>query len=368
MSSERQSPDDRELDDFLSGRHPISDAYGKTKNGKTPADAEAAIFDFAETTARSNRVRRRVRWQRPLAVAAVLVLSLGVLLNVWQGTEVREPGPASDASMQQEVAVATPATAPTDSTGSPSADAPPAPSAPAPQPPQNPGQKTQSPPVLAAAPRPDPGIPSESAAMADRASASFSGDSQETAVLTEAESQRRREAVAGSMILGALYDDSHGLKSRVKPVPQKRPVFDGMPLGLVSREAVLQRYGKPARSSSADGGTGQADDVIIDTYETLRDKPDLFEFYYTPKHLSLEAVRQVLADPVDVNAFEQALGWHSSDVRDVSQPPCRFPIDPAPAAARTEQLRYRQNTAGGVYSTVSDSGRVLEVIYQLGCN
>lgn len=99
MSSEPPMPDDRELDEFLSGRSPISSAYRDASRETAPPELDAAVLAAARVPP---RVPRRSRWIRPLAFAATFVLSLGVLLSVW-----REPG-----LRQQVVPGQSPASAP----------------------------------------------------------------------------------------------------------------------------------------------------------------------------------------------------------------------------------------------------------------
>ncbi|MGQ0699754.1 MAG: hypothetical protein ACT4PZ_16110 [Panacagrimonas sp.] len=87
MSSE---PDERELDEFLAGRDRIGAAYREASRGESaPAELDAAILLAAKEAVRTP-LRRRPRWLQPLVVAATLVLSLGVLLNLWRDPETRQ--------------------------------------------------------------------------------------------------------------------------------------------------------------------------------------------------------------------------------------------------------------------------------------
>ena len=107
MSSERKPPDDSDLEDFLAGRHPVGRAYREITSGETaPRELDDAILRMAREHAaapppqddvpeksdvvRALPVRRRPRWLQPLAVAATLALSLGVLMNIWRHPEMRE--------------------------------------------------------------------------------------------------------------------------------------------------------------------------------------------------------------------------------------------------------------------------------------
>ena len=90
MSSDRKMPDDRELEDFLAGLHPVGKAYREaSKDEGAPPELDAAILTAAREAVRTPRARRP-RWFQPVAVAATLALSLGVLLNIWRDPETRE--------------------------------------------------------------------------------------------------------------------------------------------------------------------------------------------------------------------------------------------------------------------------------------
>lgn len=104
MSSEHEPPDDRELDDFLAGRGELSAAYRAAARGEhAPPELDAAILANARTAAQLpppfQRLHRRPRWLRPVAVAATLVFSLGVMLSLWREPDARRlalpPQPAA---------------------------------------------------------------------------------------------------------------------------------------------------------------------------------------------------------------------------------------------------------------------------------
>lgn len=91
MSSDadRKPPDDRELEDFLAGRHPVGKAYREASGDETaPPELDALILGAAREAVRTPRVRRP-RWVQPVAVAATLALSLGVLMNLWRDPDTR---------------------------------------------------------------------------------------------------------------------------------------------------------------------------------------------------------------------------------------------------------------------------------------
>lgn len=104
MSSEHE-PDDRELEDFLAGRDPIGKAYREAARDETaPRELDAAILSAARAAV-GRPLRRRPRWLQPLAVAATLALSLGVLLNLWRDPALRpalSPQPRPEATREQQ--------------------------------------------------------------------------------------------------------------------------------------------------------------------------------------------------------------------------------------------------------------------------
>lgn len=102
MSSERQPPDDRELEDFLAGRHPMGRAYREaSENDAAPPELDAAILAAARESVRAPIVRRP-RWVQPVALAATLVLGLSVLMDVWRDPQTRERiVPAAPAAPQR---------------------------------------------------------------------------------------------------------------------------------------------------------------------------------------------------------------------------------------------------------------------------
>lgn len=108
MSSEtpRQPPDDRELEDFLAGRHPVGKAYRDASETEfAPRELDDSILAMARESIRSAPpARRRPRWVQPMAVAATLGLSLSVLMNLWRDPDTRgqmAPTATRDADLQR---------------------------------------------------------------------------------------------------------------------------------------------------------------------------------------------------------------------------------------------------------------------------
>lgn len=89
MSSEANKPDDHELEDFLHGASRIGAAYREAvRQDGAPRELDAAILAMAREAVATQQ-RRGPRWIQPMAVAATLALSLGVLLNIWRDPAAR---------------------------------------------------------------------------------------------------------------------------------------------------------------------------------------------------------------------------------------------------------------------------------------
>lgn len=126
MSSERKPPDDRELDDFLAGKHPVGRAYREVSEHETaPRELDDAILRMAREHAapKADAVtpRRRPRWVQPVALAATLALSLSVLINIWREPSLRQQAvpieQGGEEAMAGSASAPAPAPAPAPSVG-----------------------------------------------------------------------------------------------------------------------------------------------------------------------------------------------------------------------------------------------------------
>lgn len=90
MTTENR-PDDRDLERYLAGEHPLSDAYRQSTADEQPSAAlDAAIL--AEAAEAADAITpRQPTWFRPLAAAAVLVLCIGLGVQVSLETDYPEP-------------------------------------------------------------------------------------------------------------------------------------------------------------------------------------------------------------------------------------------------------------------------------------
>ena len=90
---ERHPPDDRLLQEFLDGQGEVTRAYRASVRPAAPPELEPAVLQIARDALGRPVIRQRrspwlQRWRLPLAAAASLVLSLGVLLNLQQDREL----------------------------------------------------------------------------------------------------------------------------------------------------------------------------------------------------------------------------------------------------------------------------------------
>lgn len=97
---EPKAPDDRELDEFLSGRGPLSRAWKEgAPQEAAPPELDAPVLAAAREELRRARPRRRLlRWDSPLALAASMFLVLGLGVLVWR--QMPRPGQATSMNGQ----------------------------------------------------------------------------------------------------------------------------------------------------------------------------------------------------------------------------------------------------------------------------
>src|SRR5262249_20363820 len=90
MSSDPQRPDDDDLEEFLSGKSPLSGAWREASRESAPSGLDAPILAAARAAAQPRTAPRPQRWLRPMAVAASVGLSFSVLFNVMRDPAGRQ--------------------------------------------------------------------------------------------------------------------------------------------------------------------------------------------------------------------------------------------------------------------------------------
>jgi hypothetical protein len=100
-------PDDRELDEFLAGRSPLSRAWREDGLPEAPPQLDAKVLETArEELRRARAPRRLLRWDGPLALAASTLVVLGL---AWVTQSRLEPG---QEEQREAVVTAMPESAP----------------------------------------------------------------------------------------------------------------------------------------------------------------------------------------------------------------------------------------------------------------
>lgn len=105
--SEPDKPFDKDLEALLRGEDELARLYRETRTHEAVPDSlDQKIIGLAQEEAR-RPIARRPRWIQPLAVAATLVLSLGVLINIWRDPVMRDQSLPQQAQDQSHTAEAT---------------------------------------------------------------------------------------------------------------------------------------------------------------------------------------------------------------------------------------------------------------------
>lgn len=369
MSVERQPPDDRELDAFLNGEHPVSKTYAAASPLAPPAALDAGVLQLARTAAAPRAPRRA--WRTPLAAAAVLVLAVSVVLRLPE----RAPPPAAPAALEAPAAVAEDVMAlpqvQQDAAAAESAPPAPAPSAQAPatiaRKPAPPITREAEPPppspIANAAPSPPPEAEAKTEAAMIPAPAPVTADADAagaSAGFVERQRMAKREAMAeraeraqGSERRAYAAAPLSSLATSASAPP---PVFDGLTVGEVDRAAVHARYGAPPPV------TAMTDDLspLRERYAALPGHAGAVEFLYAGDSLRLLAVVETPAAGTRVADVLAREGQTPTAISEQRSSRCTI-VD------RTPEVRYYWFAAPRRYWIVDRDGVLRQIVYDSGC-
>lgn len=299
MSSERQPPDDRELEDFFAGRHPVGRAYREaSENDAAPTELDAAILAAARESVRT-RIVRRLRWVQPVALAATLVLGLSVLMNVWRDPQTRERiVPAAPVAPKQVTGESV-----VEMQSEPSADAAakPAPSA-TPEKKKSEPPPTPAEPPPAAAPPPPP--PAASGAATERQQPSFY-PLIEPAPGRETSPAMAPPAASASAPSAAERDATHEAESRLRAddAQKQRRMEEALP------QAAPRAAAPEPDSADRLGSSAEAQESTSVEQWIERVRAELARGDESAARDSLAAFRRAYPDtplPEDLTAFERS--------------------------------------------------------------
>lgn len=366
MSSERKSPSEIEAD-------AVSRAWAATKSVQPPPHLDDAVLNFARAAQPPLRARRR--WQAPLALAAVLALGIGVVLQLWREPQVRAPQPAAaltPVAIPQPVAAELPNAA------------------------EN-AQAADAASVAAAA------DPVEQEQRFARRSAEQESKQRESAARREM--QRKAERASRSEVEAAAapappppspvtaeapaMPAAPASAAAITPPPQgfapqtsataapmpaearlwRAPVFNGLGVGRDSRASVRARFRPPGAEMHVEpAGSGAATrywrSLASDVYYAAASAtPNTVEFYYDAGG-TLVGIHRHWDRPRELNDLLGDLGWHQGEAQVAEAPPCGAP----PSTSSDGVLPgYWVFPSRGAYLAVRPDGHVPEAFYIANC-
>lgn len=369
MSETPGKPDDRELEDFLAGNGAASRGWRAAAGSESaPPELDRAVLGFAQAELAAAQ-RRRPRWQRPLAIAASLVLASGILLAL-----MRDPQGWQQLTMQrQDAPVAEPAAGATEASD-----------ALASQPELAPEPEQQAPPGPAvqerrAVEQARQKIRAEAAAevMAQReqsvAKKEFAPpppppmSAVQAPVPMAGHAPPARSFAAPAAPPAAAADAVQDSALAKVQVLWRAPVFDGLKLGEATREQVRARLGEPSAQgvSYPDGSSRGEDDLPFERYERIPGRSGIHEFYYQRVSGLLLAVRVSLPAATKPESWLAEQGWSESPrIERWSQGACR---EDELAGADAGYPRYLVYPQRGAYAYAPEAGVISDVVFEYAC-
>lgn len=341
MSSEPQPPDDRELEAFLDGEHPLAKAYADARR-EPPAHLDATVLQLARAAALPPARRRLRRWRTPLAAAAVLVLAVGVSLRLPE----RALPPAVVSSDSREGRNGR--LAESEITSAQRAEAPAAPSV-APPPARKPAPPPA--PMPSAAPPPAAMAPAPVQAYADAAGGAAS-----------VEESPAQDEVRAARVERRAFAMAESASRAARKQQLATPMFDGLPVGVATREQVRARYGEPSAVTESAALTPGGAAAFSEHYPHLPGHPGRFEFSYASDTSRLLVVREILPPDTAASGLMAALGWKAP-----AQISDRVPLGCTATAPLSSGARYFLFPERSALFAVDGNGQVLQLIIAAGC-
>lgn len=370
MSETPGKPDDRELEEFLAGNGATSRGWRAAAGSESaPPELDRAVLDFAQAELVAAQ-RRRPRWQRPLAIAASLVLASGILLAL-----MRDPQGWQQLAMQRQDApvVAEPAASAAEESEA---------LAPQPAPAQEPEPQAQPEQAQAES----KSVEQERQKMRAEAAAEVMAQREQAAAKQESTppppppmgavqapapmagtAPRARSFAAPAAPPAAAADAMQDSVLAKAQAPWQAPVFDGLKLGEATREQVRARLGEPTAQgvSYPDGSSRGEEDLPFERYERIPGRSGVHEFYYQRVSGVLLAVRVSLPQATSQDAWLAQQGWKEAPrIERWSQGACR---EDDPAGEDVGYPRYLVYPQRGAYAYAPEAGVISDVVFEYAC-
>lgn len=363
MSETPRKPDDRELEEFLAGKGAASRGWRAAAGRESaPPELDRAVLDFAQAELAASR-RRRPRWQRPLAIAASLVLASGILLAL-----MRDPQGWQQLTMQRQDAsvVAEPAASVAEESG-----------ALVPRPAPEPEPQAQAERKSVEQERQKMRAEAAAEVLAQREQAAAKQESAPPppppmgAVQAPAPmagtAPRARSFAAPAAPPAAVADAMQDSALAKAQAPWQAPMFDGLKLGEATREQVRARLGEPTAQgvSYPDGSSRGEEDLPFERYERIPGRSGVHEFYYQRVSGVLLAVRVSLPQATSQDAWLAQQGWKEAPrIERWSQGACR---EDDPAGEDVGYPRYLVYPQRGAYAYAAEAGVISDVVFEYAC-
>lgn len=393
MSSDPQLPSDDEIDAYLRGDDALSKAYRAAEREQPAREVDDAVLAFAQQAVRPRRSLGR-RWQAQIALAAVLVLGLGLVLDLWREPEVRVPAPARPVAApapMAESAIVDEATAANAAAAQEKLA-------------QEQRKRAQEHAQEQARQRAEQRAyqeqmrreseRAESATARDRRQLQMERETTKRRTMQDAATAAAeapppppRSAVAPAppppaFASSAPQSVQHSIESQAEAQPDvaepamtkrgqseiwREPSFNGIDVAHGSRASVQAIYGAPSRRQPADSESATPfwNGYAFDVYESNGSPtPNIIEFYYDANQ-KLVGIHRRWEPAREINDLIAHNRWHQSEATVQSAPPCG--ATPALPPSDGGELEYWVFPTHGAYVVVKDRAVGSEVFYIADC-